>query len=206
MSQSTAWLRKILRFSLPLAGYLGLAPTLLAMDAGGFEEHAAHTHGTAILTVIVAAERVVVGFESPAFNLVGFESTPETDQQKQALEAAYELLANPVTLLSFGGGACDVLDSDISLAGMDDAQSHEHIHHADHAGPGQPDSVHAGPQHAEVLVNFQLSCPSLDSPPNITVTIFSHFPGVETVQLLWATDTHQGASDLIAGRNTATLR
>ena len=179
---------------------------LAQSDKEGFLDIAAHSHGTATLTVIISSEQVVLGFESPAFNLLGFENAPSTPEQEAALAQAEAVLASVENLVSITGTRCEVLDLQISHPGQE-AHAHEETGHDDH---NHGDAVHENHDHAadghwEFLVNATLHCLDLPARPALTASIFDHFSGIETLELLWATDTQQGAVTLTAATPSATL-
>jgi len=178
----------------------------LATDDAGFLDIAAHSHGTAALTVIVSGEQVVLGFETPAFNLLGFENTPATPEQEAALARAEAVLASVENLVSITGARCEVHDVQISRPG-EEAHAHgeaEHDDH-DHADTAQESHEHADGGHWEFRVNATLHCIDLPARPALTATVFEHFSGIQTLELLWATDTRQGAATLTATTTSATL-
>ena len=50
-----------------------------------YEQHQAHVHGEATLHVVVEGNTVEIELQSPAMNLLGFEHSPETQQQKNGI-------------------------------------------------------------------------------------------------------------------------
>jgi hypothetical protein len=179
---------------------------LAQSDKEGFLDIAAHSHGTATLTVIISSEQVVLAFESPAFNLLGFENAPSTPEQEVALAQAEAVLASVENLVSITGARCEVQDLQISRPGQE-AHVHEDAEHDDHDhGDTVHDSHdHADGRHWEFRVNATLHCIDLPARPALTATVFEHFSGIQTLELLWATDTQQGAATLSATTPSATL-
>src|SRR5690606_20886978 len=55
-------------------------------------QHAAHEHGVADLRVAAEGNTVVIEFDSPLDNLVGFEHAPRDDAQRMALRTAEKRL------------------------------------------------------------------------------------------------------------------
>jgi len=175
-----------------------VALTLLGQGARAANEQSftaldAHTHGAATLTVIVSAQQVAIGFQSPAFNLLGFESAPQTEEQRAALARVESKLEAPSTLLSFLDADCEILDRQVSRSD----EAHDDHDHADE---------HEHGEHWEFMVNILLHCAALAQPPSLEVNVFQHFPGIAKIELLWATDTRQGASALDSLNHTATLQ
>ena len=179
---------------------------LAQSDEAGFLDIAAHSHGTATLTVIISGEQVVLGFESPAFNLLGFESAPATPEQEAALAHAEAVLASAENLVSISGARCEVRDLQISRPGHG-AHAHgeaEHDAH-DHGDTVHESHDHAANGHWEFQVNAALHCLDLPARPALTASVFDHFSGIQTLELLWATDTQQGGATLNATTPSATL-
>lgn len=179
---------------------------LAQSDEEGFLDIAAHSHGTATLTVIISGEQVALGFESPAFNLLGFESAPATPEQEAALAHAEAVLASAENLVSMSGARCEVRDLQISRPGQE-AHAHgeaEHDAH-DHGDTVHENHNHAADGHWEFRVNAALHCLDLPARPALTASVFDHFSGIQTLELLWATDTQQGAATLTAATPSATL-
>lgn len=172
-----------LAFSMPLA--------VTGAEDSGFHSTAAHTHGHATLTVILSGQLLVLGFESPAFNLLGFESAPQTPEQEAALARAEVLLASADTLLQIADARCEVTDLQITRPGQEAHAEQGHDHDEDgHA--------HAAGAHWEYRVNVNMQCAALPAPLALSTPLFELFTGLETVDLLWATDTRQGAATLTA--------
>lgn len=72
---------------------LSILTVFAAEDNHG--SHEAHVHGEAEMTLILQNDELAINFESPAANLVGFEHHPETDLQRNALDAVLTDLRNP---------------------------------------------------------------------------------------------------------------
>ena len=70
---------------------LALLPTLAAAQAE-HRSHGAHAHGLARLDLAVEGGVVLIGLESPAANIVGFEHAPANAGERAALDAALATL------------------------------------------------------------------------------------------------------------------
>ncbi len=175
------------------------ASRALAVEDTGFVDVSAHSHGSATLTVIISGEQLALGFESPAFNLLGFEREPATPEEDAALASAETVLASVANLMKIADASCEVQDLQISRPGQDAhaGHSHDEARHDEHE--------HATGGHWEFRVNVALRCVAMPARPTLTATVFDHFRGIETLDLLWATDTQQGAATLTAAEPSATL-
>lgn len=88
----------------------------------------AHEHGAAVLTMVLDEGIVLIDLQSPWYNLVGFEHTPSTDADKQAVNEALEFLANPQNLFTFDAGNCSgqLIEMDVGMPGIEMAEAHSH--------------------------------------------------------------------------------
>jgi hypothetical protein len=104
-----------------------------------------HVHGEADLFIVLEnGPKVLVEFESPAANIVGFEYTPKTQDEKNSVLEATSKLQKYSTLIDFPQGGCHLVSSsvtqpfnDASTTKKDDHDHHEeHAHHDDHKEHG----------------------------------------------------------------------
>ena len=123
-----------------------LAVTLAAGSALAEEEKhrelGPHMHGHGTLNIAVEGNRVSIEFEAPGMDLVGFEHTAETKQDKAAVQKANGALGKPLALFKLPSTAgCNVTEAKVTLEAEHD---HEHAD-ADHAAEGKDnkDAVHA---------------------------------------------------------------
>jgi hypothetical protein len=65
-------------------------PTL----AEEFEQHPPHEHGKVTINAALDGTQLMIELDSPAVNVVGFEHTPRTDNERAAVSAAAKLLGN----------------------------------------------------------------------------------------------------------------
>ena len=100
------------------------------VDTPGVRSVEAHVHGDAELGIVLEGNRVTVELESPLYNVLGFESAPGTDEQREAVRVAEVRLRDPGSLFTFDARAnCvpQIVDEDAArLFGEDD---HDHEHH-----------------------------------------------------------------------------
>jgi hypothetical protein len=80
-----------------------LLPGLCAshVHADEFEQHRAHEHGKVTLNVAVDASTFVVELDAPAVNVVGFEHTPRTREERAAAQQASQFIQAGRSLLGF---------------------------------------------------------------------------------------------------------
>jgi len=154
--------------TLPLTWLLVLSSTIcFASGDGGHRQHDAHVHGTAQLNLAIDGKNVFLELASPAMNIVGFEYTPSSEDERHTVHEAAEKLEDGGSLFEFSKAAgCTLVSAEIesTLLGhephevYDDKDSHgkEHDHgekhdkdndqhdargkeHDEHAHDGEPD-------------------------------------------------------------------
>jgi hypothetical protein len=127
---------------------LALAALLLAAflsdRAAGeeFEQHHAHEHGKVTLNVAVDAAALFVALDAPAINVVGFEHTPRTPQERAAARHASEFIRSGHSLIGFPPGAgCRFVstgfvepnwEGDGEVSEAEQGKTREHDQHADY--------------------------------------------------------------------------
>lgn len=92
---------------------------------GSFVEEGAHVHGVANLQVVVDNDALLLGFVSPAINLIGFEYEPKDDMEMAAVEDAIaSLIAGDSLFMPNSDASCSLVSADASRQ----AEEHEHHH------------------------------------------------------------------------------
>ena len=187
------------RLALLVLSGLCFATYLHADDATNTEpeHHAAHEHGVGTLSIAISVEQVEIILESPAANLVGFEHTARTDEEKQKLLAATQTLQAADQLFTLPDAAQCKLDNasiNTTIDGSHDADHAEaNTHHdADHA-------EHAADSHSDIDVTWTYQCANAEAINSLGVKLFSAFPnGFTKLNAEWVTDTGASAAQLTA--------
>jgi hypothetical protein len=169
--------------ALALAG--ALAATVAA--AGDRRELGAHEHGHSTLAIAVEGTRVAMELAAPGADIVGFEHTASTDEQKAAIEQAKAALADPLALFAPPAAAgCRVATAAVEL----ETGEHHRDEHAEGAAHGE--AAHAeGEGHAEFHAEYTLDCADPVELGSITFAFFERFPGAEEVAVTLLTDRGQ---------------
>ncbi|MDD5393497.1 MAG: DUF2796 domain-containing protein [Thiothrix sp.] len=162
------------------------------------EEHGAHEHGTAKLSLSVGETGLEIMLDSPAVNLVGFEHMPDTDEDKQKLDDLVEKLEGGDELFNVNPEAeCELKDTEV-LSGLlgDDIGNAE-------AGTETAPTT-AEPQnsdaHNDVDVTWAYACNKPAELKEVAVKLFSAFPeGFQRINAEWVTD--KGASAVELGQD-----
>lgn len=145
-----------------------------------------HVHGGAALSVISEQNRVMIEFESPIYNITGFEYSPETDAEKQVVMSAQNILSNPQTLMRFNADAeCRFapFTADIALF-KDNHDDHDddHDHHDSH-DEEVAEETHDG--HNDIILTYNMTCKSPEKLKTLTVGFFDKFPNLTDLELVY---------------------
>ena len=129
---------RYIRHTLSLAALLPL--TAIAADK--------HVHGEAELFIAIEGKQILIEFESPADNILGFEHAPKTKKQRELLESSLDKLKSHRALISVSGAACEQVATDVESPFADHDEDHhqEHNHdehkHEEHHGEHKHDEHH----------------------------------------------------------------
>ncbi len=216
------------RLVLPaLAGLLTAFPLM----AGAEEEHhhdhdhtekhaehrdlGAHEHGVAELGFAADGQDLIVEFESPAANLIGFEHMPRTAEQEKAVEDAMVFLKDGAKIFDIDANAkCTMAKADIVSpfeTPKEEKHGHDHDHDHDHADKDHGDADHAEKDHAdhdthsEFVASYAFKCTSLPSLKSVQVNLFDTFPGIEEIHAVFLGDNLQFGVDLTKKNSLITL-
>jgi hypothetical protein len=158
-------------------------------------EQQPHQHGHAQLQMAVENNNVDLILTSPAYNLLGFEHEPRTEQQKKALENARQWLTTQA-LITPAGSNCAVesasMDFSVKAAEQD---HHDHDHHHDHH---HDETLN---EHANIEVSQVLSCNGADISGQLTTPLIAQFPEIQELDVEWVTNSRQGSTKLSSSDN-----
>ncbi len=166
----------------------------------------AHAHGHASLNVAIDNNSLIIEFESPAANIVGFEHEPENDEQKAALMKARETLATPANVFVLPAGAgCKLTEADVDAPHSEhadekhDDHKHDEKHEEKHEDKHKHDEKHEkedGEVHSEFHATWMFECDAVDKLDSLEVKIFDRFPGTEEIDASIIGRTGQSAKEL----------
>ena len=150
------------------------------------EQHGAHEHGVATLAIAISKDGAEIVLESPAANLVGFEHTARTDEEKQKLLAATQTLQAGDKLFTLSPDAGCKLDNAAISSNIEGESDKDHDHEA-------------GESHSDIDVTWSYSCSKPEALTNIGIKLFSAFPnGFTKLKTEWVTDKGASAKELNA--------
>ena len=153
---------------------------LLAAPLGALAHGSAHEHGVAKLDIAVDAKQIVVQFESPLDNLVGFERAPRTDAERQRADEAVARLKDGDKLFQFDPAAgCKLMRTNLDSPPL---------------GLGS-NSPPAKGDHADLFGSWEFSCADAAKAAYVDVGLFA-FKQLKRVQVQLALPKTQAKSEL----------
>lgn len=194
---------KLLISSFSLLIPLGLSGAY-ANDHQSHEEHAAHEHGAASLTLAIGTEGLEIMLESPAANLVGFEHAANTDEDKKKLAEAKTKLATGAELFRINPEAtCTFKSVNIVSALLGNANAEttkeEAEAHDENKSKKEP-AEHQHPEdetHHDMDVTWTFTCVKPAELKTISTKLFASFPeGFQKIKAEWVTDRGASAQEL----------
>jgi Protein of unknown function (DUF2796) len=153
-----------------------VGPPALAADKAPPDRHQAHQHGAARLQVSLDGHALLISFEGPADNILGFEYAPKDDAQKQTLARAEERLKQPTQLFATPPAAeCQAqparVDTTLPPAG-------------------------SGETHSEIEVDWRWECARPQALTHVDVGLFKAFPRLKQLRVQIVTAGGQKAAVL----------
>ncbi|WP_164084867.1 DUF2796 domain-containing protein [Pseudazoarcus pumilus] len=173
----------------------------LAISSTAAAQHA-HEHGVADLRIAVDGATVLVEFDSPLANLVGFEHAPRDAAQREALAALAERLHEPQGLLSLPAAArCEPVAIEIEVPGHEDEHGHGHDHDKHDHGHAHD---HAD-EHADAFAAWEFRCESIDALDGVELRLIEAFPTIRTLRVNVAAPGGQSSRRVSAARERVAL-
>jgi len=149
-----------------------------------------HEHGVGALNIAIDGATVVMAFEAPGADIVGFEYAAESDADLVAIDEAIATLSAPFDLFVLPDAAgCSLVDAHASLEGDDGHDDHgqddeDHDAHDDNSHDDEDHDEHeeeAG--HTEFHAEYMLTCDNPDALTDINFTYFEAFPNAQEVEV-----------------------
>lgn len=168
---------------------LAVWPVLAADNPG------AHQHGHADLQMAIENERVDLLLLSPAYNLIGFEHKPRTDEQRQRVNDT-EQWASETALINTVDGSCTLVSSAMHVSwGEAKGDDHKHDHGHSHSHSHDHDHDHDS-GHADIEITQTLNCPILSESAQFDTGLMARFPELQHLNVQWVGPQGQGATRL----------
>jgi len=177
----------------------------------------AHVHGKASLNLVLDGQSLFIEFESPAYNLVGFEHEPKDQIQQKEVQDTLSLLSRPRKVFGFSAQAGCLVESvsvTTTMAGVGkntvgyeeehheeehhEEEHHEEEHHEEeHHDHSDGDSTNKE-SHSEFKANYLMICSEPEKLRTIEFKLFKEFLGLKSVQVQWINGEGQGYIELNA--------
>lgn len=181
-----------------------LATGFLAAPAHAADNPGAHQHGHARLQMAVEESRIDLMFNSPAFNLAGFEHEARTEDEKSQLADINRWLET-TPLVNTSATDCHVTAAAVELGGHlgahgEDNQDDHHDHEED-----QHEHEHGETTHREYDVSQQLECGHIGTSQEFTSALMDRFQAMEELTVEWVSPYGQGSARLTPSTRAFTV-
>jgi len=185
--------------NLSLLFVIFLAGVFKTLGQGSLE---AHVHGKASINLVLDDQSLFIEFESPAYNLVGFEHEPKDQIQQKEVQDTLSLLSKPRKVFGFSAQAGCLVGSvsvTTTMAGVGkNTVGYEEEHHeGEHHDHSDGDSTNKE-SHSEFKANYLMICSEPEKLRTIEFKLFKEFLGLKSVQVQWINGEGQGYIELNA--------
>lgn len=161
-------------------------------------QHDAHQHGQIEINIVREAAQLFIEVNAPGSDVVGFENTADTDEQRQLLKQALQTLAQPDKLFSLTTAAsCKLLTASVTHNFATDS------HEAEEAGAHEESDAHEEHEehqdesgHGSFIAQYQFNCVHPAKLTRMSTTWFEHFPNSELIKLQLLSESGQSAQTL----------
>ena len=143
-------------------------------------EHGAHEHGAAELLIAWSGTDLAIDLETPAYNVLGFEHAPGSDDEHALLEESVATLETGTLLLFSPDADCTLISASVETELAEEVHEHEE------------EEVHS-----DIHVSYNIQCQQPDKLESLDVSeLFTQFPNFEDLRVQWISDTQQSAKGL----------
>ncbi|MFD0981541.1 DUF2796 domain-containing protein [Tropicimonas aquimaris] len=149
----------------------------------------AHEHGAGTLDLARFGNIVEFELRAPGADIVGFEHAATSEENKQAVAAAIDLLSAPETILAFPAAAgCEAQEAKAVLVAMGDEHSDEpgRLEHDDHDDHDDHEEAAAG--HTEFHARAIYTCSNPEALDRVDLPYFGHFPNARELEVQAVSD------------------
>ena len=176
-------------------------------------EQRAHVHGLASITVVIENNLLEIEVESPADSLLGFEHQVRTEEDKSKLNQTELLLNKPDQLFTFQNEACALKTARVNLSSFvinhnpknTDHHSHEKHYSHEKNNTHTHDARGHKHKHKDIVVGYLYDCQSTQRLESISINLFTYFPRIEEINVMWINNDTQGAKLITAKDNVISL-
>ncbi|MDX1303499.1 zinc uptake protein ZrgA [Photobacterium sp.] len=155
-------------------------------------QHNAHQHGIVEFNIAQDGQDLLLEITAPGADVVGFEHSPASDEQRQAVERAVDVLKQATDLFAFTASArCQQTEVLVieTLTAHDSHAGHDHEEH-------NHDNHHEHATHGGFSAQYTFQCADIKQLENLQVSWFKYFPSTEKIAIQAITETSQKAEQL----------
>ncbi|WP_421314607.1 DUF2796 domain-containing protein [Aeromonas veronii] len=154
--------------------------------------HGAHEHGHGHLNLVVDGDQLMIELQAPAADLVGFEHTAKSAEEKAQYAKAMAQLKQPDALFRLDPAAgCKLTQQELQAAKEEHDHDHDHEHHHDHDEAG----------HADMGAMYTYTCATPTKLTGLEATLFSVYPSLAKLSVQGILPTGQTAGELTPSAN-----
>lgn len=158
-------------------------------DENGRRELGAHEHGAAELTIALSGNEVAIDLQTPAFNVLGFEYAPASDEEKALLDESIAVLESGSLLQINSDAECTLVSATVHA---DVAQEEESEDASDETTHSDDETTHS-----DIEASYTLECEQSDNIASLDVSgLFDAFPNFEDIDVQFISETQQSATEL----------
>ncbi|MGO1245964.1 MAG: ZrgA family zinc uptake protein [Oceanisphaera sp.] len=210
---------KPLLFTLPLLPLAALAQAQPQAHQDTVHQLGVHQHGFGRLSLALDQQQLVLELFAPAADIVGFEHTPNTAEQRTQYQTALTRVQDGDLLFTLPtAAACQLLDSQLIAQHQGDLEAAAHHHddhpHHDHAHKHEHDEHHASHEdhddehhadhdHSDILVAYRYQCQQPQALTELSTQLFEQFTSFTHIELQGIVPTGQVAASLTPNQATA---
>ena len=164
------------------------AAALLSGSAWSAEgEHKPHVHGESRINLALEGDILEIGFESPAHDIVGFESMPKTEKQRAKVEAAIAALKNGGALFRLSpDAACKLQEAEIETPLAEAGEKHAHEHSEEKHEHSEEKKAHEDSkkeEHSEFHAHYRFRCAQPKRLKGVDVLLFDAFRTMREIEV-----------------------
>lgn len=172
------------------------------------QAHEAHEHGTAKLNIAVDGAQVSLGLESPLANLLPFEHSPATPEQRAQVRDLARQMNQAEALFKLTPAAeCRLTKAELASANLDPALLEPEIAlapaKASDDGNKNPEKTASeeGEEHGDLDADFAFLCAKPEKLNSVDVLLFEAWPKMEKIEARAVTPKGQSAATLSAKKH-----
>lgn len=143
-----------------------------------------HTHGDAELAVVLDGGTLTIEFETPLYNILGFEHSPDTNTQKARVTQAETELGQGDKIFIFNPEAkCEITSQNQTVTLFDD-DNLGHENHDDHTNHHDHDD-HDEDTHKDVFLKYEFLCMNSAALTNVSINLFEFFEELSEIDVIY---------------------